>query len=152
MKPTIEIKLDVAALNALFPEGSEARLNLQNGVMANFAYKQFKMKADEDVKEIIDQASKRVREEAEKQLSDMFRFQWGIATLLDSARPKVAEAVRNEVNSMMHTETYKHMDTIKKMMDDAAARIPNLVQKLAVEEIEKKIRAEIQDKLKAIKL
>ena len=35
----MKIQLDTKALESLFPEGSEARIELQNAVIANFAKK-----------------------------------------------------------------------------------------------------------------
>ena len=43
---TTQIKLDTNAMNALFPEGSEARVKLQTAVIANFTEKLFDKKLE----------------------------------------------------------------------------------------------------------
>lgn len=49
----MKMQLDTKALEALFPEGSEARVELQNAVIANFAKKMHDKHVSEDVKNEI---------------------------------------------------------------------------------------------------
>lgn len=52
----MKIQLDTKALEALFPEGSEFRVELQNAVIANFAKKMHDKRVSEDIKSEIYQA------------------------------------------------------------------------------------------------
>lgn len=52
----MKIQLDTKALEALFPEGSEARVELQNAVIANFAKKMQERHLGEEVRQEISKA------------------------------------------------------------------------------------------------
>lgn len=93
---TIELKLDTAALSALFPEGSEARVNLQQACTENFARRHFRG-LGEDVLRRLDV----FRAEALAEIESKYTTQkngWGPQVLSDSLREKMAAEVEKSVN------------------------------------------------------
>ena len=51
----MKVQLDTGAMNALFPEGSEARIQLQNAVIANFAYKMQDKYISNEVRKVVNE-------------------------------------------------------------------------------------------------
>lgn len=52
----MKIQLDTKALEALFPEGSDARVDLQNAVIANFAKKIHERQVGNQIHDVVSQA------------------------------------------------------------------------------------------------
>lgn len=108
---TIELKLDTNAVLSLFPEGSEARLDLQRAVVANVV----KLVVDRDIKAVTKTVEYEVRKISTQALKDtgLLAKNWsGIELSLetqqrikqaaeDAARGAVAVAVHRAVEPYM---------------------------------------------------
>lgn len=97
---TIKLSLDKAALEALFPEGSDARVNLQRVVVDDL----LKKLAIKDVKHVSEQLLKTLDPIIKGTVSEFVRARFGsshsTAYYLTDA---VKEAVKAEVRANMHS-------------------------------------------------
>lgn len=100
---TIELKLDTNALESLFPAGSEARVNLQKAVIANFIRAHVKPSF---VTAEVEKLVKEAQTEAVKQvLAEMgLRPHWnGTTTLSDTAKREIELQARRALEPMVDT-------------------------------------------------
>lgn len=97
---TIQLKLNTEAVALLFPEGSTARVDLQNAVVAEFLRKHIKPQILADgLKSQIDTKVAEARKDALRQLGVLNG--WGGVDLSSEMTRKVREAVAVQVNAAM---------------------------------------------------
>lgn len=125
----IQLKLDTQAVNSLFPEGSQARLDLQAAIIKNVVDSAIGKKVSPEI-------SGRISEEVEKQMGCMDIGQlvrehfkkyaenrWGYRTLIDANPGGVRELAA------------KVKETLKTECDSIIQEIMNDIQKEAVKNL-----------------
>lgn len=131
---SIQIRLDAGALNALFPEGSQARVDLQACVIAEFTKKMFRQyMPDEAVKAI-----KREADKMQEQLTEGIRL----------ARQDITQKAAIECGALRLKEGDRYNkpsvelapDTIKKIRDNIAHALEGELDKQAAEIIQARVR------------
>lgn len=145
----MEIRLDTKALAALFPEGTEARVHLQNAVVAEFIRRHIKPSlVEKDVIDHIDIAERNAVNEVLNKLgatTDRFsgyggsiKFSSSFIRLLDE---KATESVNNLMSVLIHA--YAESDACKR-------RVDNLVAKAIETRFSAALDKAVQDRLQAI--
>lgn len=142
-KQPILLRLDASALNALFPEGTQARAELQQSVVAEFIRKNIKPNAmGEDTREQIERARgdalraiKTAKDEmSNKVLADqgVTKDHWGRVELKNEAKQIINEAarqaVRDEIGKAITEQIEAQAQTLRgKITSDAQAAVNRLV-------------------------
>lgn len=97
---TVQIKLDTHALSALFPEGAEARVELQSAVIAEFLRKNIKPQVVHDnLRDMIDSRVKEATRDALKQLG--VSMTWARPELTQQFKAQIQKEVHDQVNALM---------------------------------------------------
>jgi sugar phosphate isomerase/epimerase len=89
----MKIQLDSAALAALFPEGSETRVQLQNAVIAEFTRRHLKLHAEDTQKRIDSEVRKTIKEALEKEGVDVT---YGLVTFSLELKEKIRKQALEE--------------------------------------------------------
>lgn len=128
---TTEIKLDTAAMNALFPEGSTARVNLQQAVIQNFAERFVKGTLSdeslEQVKEIIRESVSPVVQETFATYFNTNRQAWPVTmTLNEKIKFSVQREIESQLDKMRHQLVNESLEgfkekSLKNLQDSIAA-------------------------------
>lgn len=106
---TVSIHLDVQALNALFPEGSEARAQLARGVIENFIRNNLKPQSlGQEVRDLIEKARKEAVTEALRTLGVSQSWGGGVS-LSDSFTRKL----REQATESIQAEITKEVDRVR---------------------------------------
>lgn len=109
---TTQIKLDASAMNALFPEGSEARVNLQNCVVAEFIRKNVENYLKADTRDAVNDAVKLLFADGKIEATDP-----------DLLRDKVLKMVRiNYRNSIALADDSQFKLAVEKEVKDIAIK------------------------------
>lgn len=121
----MKIQLDTNALNALFPVGSEARVELQQAVIQNFMQKAYSHKLESKIESCINNLSIATREDiylmVAKQLSEKFE----IAYDNDSYKKRL-KVTGHEVQKFL--DTFKS-DTANAMISDFFDKVNDGMEK-----------------------
>lgn len=169
----MRIQLDTHALEALFPEGSEARVELQNAVIANYARKMKDNFLDEEVRKLVKSVigevsgydlERRVKSEIESQFKNVGGY-WNKAystkeqglvdnAIRNCANSKVKELVDDwkeqgelkvsEFTDRMKTELSTHLD---RLSNQEIAKLQCTVTTLVRANINEIIRQELANVL-----
>lgn len=118
----MRLQLDSKALEALFPEGSEARVHLQSAVIQSFANRYIKCVADEELKKL----DSKIREEVQRIIAKdgLFTYQMYKGYVVsDTYKNKLKNAINEEVD-----------DIIKSIESDVNVKM----RKVAYETVENK--------------
>lgn len=116
------LKLDCEGLRSLFPEGSEARLELQKGVMNNFMSNELKIRLEPAVANAISNTKHALTSEFNKQLKDTFYN--GSHYLSESIKREIHDQVHIAISQVIRNE-------IKKSIPDIELEIHKAAQELA---------------------
>lgn len=144
---SIQLRLDAAALAALFPEGSQARVDLQQAVVAEFAKKYIKPSAA-GLQAMVDKARAEAVAEVMKEL--------GLSRGAYSSNPvKLSDGVKYEIDQAARAAVREHSrERIEDYAKNAAATTAHdakvLVSRLVDEEIRASIRAKVQEASNAV--
>lgn len=148
---TFEIKIDSNALERLFPEGTEARVKLQQAVIQNFATRVIKDQSQASLARLI-------RKEIEPVVKDAVAEHfvggaWGPEVLTEKMKFAIAEEWRKQVTSHLHNFAMTHGQLMKGHMDRQSeallATIPQQVELNVKPLIVQKIRNEVVNKINA---
>jgi 23S rRNA U2552 (ribose-2'-O)-methylase RlmE/FtsJ len=145
---TIQLRLDGPALAALFPEGTEARIELQKAVVAEFVRKHMTAAVPEDVKKLV-------VEQRAKAVQDVLREFGGISTFGVQLTPIFKDAVRNEVRKAVHEFVTQQLqaslaETTKDLLSETDTYVRKHVEIKTDEAIDKAVRARFDSALKKI--
>lgn len=131
----VELKLDTAAVNALFPEGTQARVNLQQAVINNITSSILDKRANKDVQEQIRIAAEEhgmksslpvlVQTELRKYLTERGWNNTSVR-LQNTRAQEVRSLVEAEVRGITHT---LFEDIIKQCADDAKQRFKDGIER-----------------------
>lgn len=158
---TIQLKLDVAALNTLFPEGTEARVELQSAVIAAFTRKHLKETAlGNDVHKAINEAKREILENLEQAKREVqiqtlkelgLRKDWAgsfimlgnentlIRSLISAAvKEALNSEIRNTIAESITKQIERHRGTIQHDIQVALNRI-------VVEEVTEAVKTKINN-------
>lgn len=148
------LRLDTKALNTLFPEGSEARVDLTRAIIQNFISKELNpasydvkvRKSMQDAREkcenAIDEAVASVRDSLLRQVGIVDR--WGTVTLHVSVREKIVDACRMAVNEAMTSGVNQAIaGAINDVRSAVMSRATQQVERITEEEIRSAVRAKI---------
>lgn len=144
---SIQLRLDAAALATLFPEGSQARVDLQQAVVAEFAKKHIKPSAA-GLQAMVDKARVEAVAEVMKEL--------GLTRGAYSSNPvKLSDGVKYEIDQAARSAVREHSrERIEDYAKSAAATIAHdakvLVSRLVDDEIRASIRAKVQEASNAV--
>lgn len=150
---TIQLRLDADALASLFPEGSEARIELQRAVVAEFARKHLGKLVPEEVQTIVRKAQK----EAVTEILREYRIvnQWGNATseLTESFKTTMKAHVRDAVSAEINTSLKLQIDSINKdLLNTMPSYIERQVEVKTNEMIATAVRARFEEAFKTLKI
>lgn len=158
----VSLKLDSDAVASLFPEGSQARIDLQSAVITNIASRYLKDASNTQIQEAVAESLtdfKLVSDEAIKNVCNDFAkssYSWNNKlqiNLLDSTRDEIRNAIIFGVNSeILSLITEQVAIESKKLVE----LIPEIVTKrMEVNlncKIEKEVNSRLQARLSAIML
>lgn len=153
----IELKLDTAAVEKLFPEGTELRVNLQQAVVNNIANRALNRKISHDIDNAI---RKHVQEECgmfdlttlvAKDLEKYIeKSGWKEFKVNDNANTNVRNAVEKKVHEVSD-EVFNRL--INKAIDDATERAKESIDRkiaYALSNLEGMIAKRLNEKFSAI--
>ena len=157
----MKIQLDTGAMNALFPEGSEARVQLQNAVIANFARNNLDKYISQEMKKTVEQvaraemAKKRpdiLNYAAKEALDEYFKNHWGNLSLIGSGRAKLREEAKKAaieaLKDAAHDAVWQELTTgIEKVVSEAKKHIPEYLDEIKRVDFQKRVRAAAQKML-----
>ncbi|MNQ65048.1 hypothetical protein D3C85_794930 [compost metagenome] len=144
------IRLDASALNTLFPEGTQARLELQNHVLCTVAKQFVRGALTEDVKSYLTQLSKDAAAELDvpsivhrhftsvKDPNSQWSFMLKVDERMSSALVRAArEAFETEVEDkaevLLKERVERYVTTLDTRLGDALTRTLNRAEKEAFE-------------------
>lgn len=130
----ILLRLDSSALNALFPEGSEARIDLQQAVISEFVKKHIKpgalgpgvLRELETVRaDVLSEINRAKEEMAQKVLKDqgVIRDVFGRIELKNEAKATINEATRKVMQNEIAIAAEKLRDEISGAVEAAVNRM-----------------------------
>lgn len=160
----ILLRLDASAVTAIFPEGTEARVNLQNAVIAEFVRKNIKPSLlGQDVADQIERARADALNAIKKRADDAkhtYLAELGVSVdgysrvlLSDSVRSKIQEsakmAVHIEINSVIREQVNAAAEKLRGTIDhDAKAAVNRLVDSEIREAVKARVAAITAELLK----
>jgi len=144
---TTQIRLDAGALNALFPEGSEARVDLSRAVIAAFIERlslkeanrmtaAFKGHVDQAVQKFIFDKNLGRIDHRGSQLTDGF-----VDEIRATVRAEIGEAIKDEVRA-----------GVKEKLPDVKEQVYVALHSAVGEETRKALRAQIQSSLEKLSI
>ena len=129
---TIQLRLDSAAIEKLFPEGSTARVDLQQAVIAEFVRKTVKPYA---LGSDIELRISRARSEAIREVDDAIKSCYAKEveraglTLTKEWQPQVSAETRALIRNAAYTEVRQTiMEAIKGKIEDIMKRIQGTIE------------------------
>lgn len=142
----MEIKLDTQAMNALFPEGSTARVDLQSAVIANLV-SQLNIKY---VKVLSAEITEAVKAEARKAVGQCgASTAWVMGSskvvLSEAVTKSIQEAARTAITNQVHEQTQKAVEQFN-TEGGAAERVNSIVDRL----VETRLRTFIRNEVKSV--
>lgn len=145
---TIQLRLDGPALAALFPEGSEARLELQKAVVAEFVRKHLTAAVPDDVKKLV-------VEQRAKAVNDVLREFGGLSTFGVQLSPVFKDTVRNEVRQTVQQFVTEQLqislaETTKDLLSETDTYVRKHVELKTDEAISTAVRERFAAALKKI--
>lgn len=139
-----EIKLDTQALNALFPEGSEARVKLQNAVIFNFVSKNFKTNTfGKEVEQYIIKAKTEMTLKV-YEAAGLKKGEWsGWAIPHDSALGKeITLNVRNAMSDQIRSDLLAYVETCRgTIKHDVEVAVGKLIDKEVADLLKARLKA-----------
>lgn len=128
----MELKLDIHALNALFPEGTEARLKLQQCVLEEFSRRQIKA-----LESTIRNQATAIHNSASQKVEEMFKEagwtkSYGNWKMPQSLKDELADTAKNLVTTessaqMREAANNAAADALARMDSTLQARLERLV-------------------------
>lgn len=125
----MKFQLDTAAMNALFPEGSEARVELQKAVIANFARKMHDKHVDEEVRSIVREVvqergsdyvvAKAIRAELDKHVKQD-RNSWWNPTYSIGEESKIRKTIKDFAGEQAHRIMMEACNDSKELVNEHA--------------------------------
>lgn len=136
---TTTIRLDTNAMNALFPEGSQARVELQQCVIAEFTRKHLKPSTiGSDIHRLILAA----KQEAIKGALEELGCKVGPITGSVTLSAKLTQEIRKTASDSVRSLTLDAVTEIKPTIQDHANRAVNaILEREIIEAIRKRIEA-----------
>lgn len=120
----VELKLDTAAVNALFPEGTQARVDLQQAVINNITKNLLSKHIDQDIKDKVVEAAKELglqynfQELVQKELGTYLDRRGWASTypIQESRKAELAKSIRQQVSTVASSE----FNALSKQITDEA--------------------------------
>lgn len=132
--------LDHSALNALFPEGSEARLNLRNHVIQCFINARLKdSNVTADVRKLVNDARKEAIDKCLVEFG-VTRNNWGKAEVAGWAKDNIALAARSAVESELHK-------AVREEAQGAYQRVEGMLARLVEDAVNRQINKLVKEQL-----
>jgi hypothetical protein len=155
---SIQLRLDASALAALFPEGTEARVELQRAVIAEFAKQHIKPSmVTYNVQAIVDAAKKTAVADAlrDLKLSTGFGSNFELSTQFkrqvhERAAESVNALVRDQVAVSIKAHTVNVQAHVDVQMKGLKASITKMVDGVTDEFINKAVKERFEAALKKI--
>ncbi|UYL85020.1 hypothetical protein pEaSNUABM55_00247 [Erwinia phage pEa_SNUABM_55] len=130
----VELKMDTAALNALFPEGTEARVALQQAVINNITKNLLSKHLNQDIKDQVAEAAKALglqynfQELVQKELGTYLDRRGWASTypLQESRKEELAKSIRQQVSTVASSEFHA---LSKKITGEAVENFNNGVER-----------------------
>lgn len=146
MKDATIIRLSADALDRLFPDGTDARLQLQQAVLGEVAGRYIKAALGEHQKAYIDGLVRRIASAADldKLVSDSFLKQGYAGRLVPNPSGSVAAAIAEAVSSKVTDAIH---DYIAKCVDESLAEAVEKAKETAEYIVHKHINNETADML-----
>lgn len=147
MTQPIKLQLNADAIAALFPEGSQARVELQNAVVAEFVRKHIKIAAlGSGIQLQIEKAKKEAIEVALGEFG-LKKDTWGAMKLTGAAQGSIADATRAAVRQEVTDQIAVAVNLAKgTVTHDAQAAVNRLVNG----EIATAVKARVQEVAKGV--
>lgn len=124
----MKVQLDTKAMNALFPEGSEARVQLQNAVIANFAQeikdKHIAHEVQKVVRDTVNfigteaQIGRLIRERIQEEFKSV-NMGWYNTVYKVEERGKIDKAISQHADSTAYEIRSKLIEDGKKLVDES---------------------------------
>lgn len=147
----MKLQIDTNAMLALFPEGSEARVELQNAVIANFARKMQDKYIDSGVQQVVretinfvgteQQIGAKIREELDKEFTKSRDGWYNTIYKLDDKK-KIAKAIEEYASNQASTVRIAMEKDAKSVIDRQLEYSKSRVLR-AVEEVIGKAEADM---------
>lgn len=155
----VELKLDTNAVNALFPEGTEARVALQQAVINNITSEILGKRITKDIHDLVNAAVTSMgldfnfQDMIQKELNTYMKARgWGsnYKELQPSRKEEIKKLVEAEVRDISHTA---FEDIIKSCTEDAKTRFEDGMERkitYALSKVEDKVSSRLNEKWKEI--
>jgi predicted solute-binding protein len=154
----MKIQLDTGAMNSLFPEGSQARIDLQNAVVANFAIKMQDKFIKDDVYQVVKAAlpntsqseiQNKVDEAVRSQFSNVIGY-WNKAILLKGSKTSdcINEYAETRINELLESYGVDGKNAVEKHVKDAQAKIEVSIQR-AIEFALRRMQTDVEQQVRA---
>lgn len=157
------LRLNKQALEALFPEGSEARVDLQKAVVANFVSVNLRPHTmGPDLEKIVNDARAEYRRTVSNLRADVVRTSladagiktdlWGRPTLQDATKKDLARLAEGVVRDTVYDAATKAaQNAAESMSETIEAIVERRVAKIIDTEVTKRVQARVEAAMAALK-
>jgi anionic cell wall polymer biosynthesis LytR-Cps2A-Psr (LCP) family protein len=144
IKMTIQLKINTNALMTLFPEGSSARLKLQQAVLQEVSKRVLKGVSESEIKETLKSISSSISTEVKKELLATYGKETGYPV----SYVELSSGFKTQIKSQVQNEIGNIIDKIIK--DDYPVPIESKVTKALNTNIVSKVENAIDKELNAL--
>lgn len=150
---SVDIKLDTNALKALFPEGTEARVNLQSAVIQNYAKPILKGCTDRITQEVLSELRlsletgklrKEILEQAKEEIAVFWTASGGyspVYQLTEAGKEKIAALVSEQVDVMFRAAVNEKLRTFTEKTD---ALLNSYASRMTDQELEARLDSKLE--------
>lgn len=158
---TVDIKLDSNALQALFPEGTEARVRLQSAVIQNYAQANLKGCTKQVKEEVMSEmrrmlGTKELHNAVVEQVREEISVYWKPAAgfgpvyqLTKEGRERIASCVSDQISAIIHENVRAKLNEATKTAEEIISRYASTLTSERMEEMfERKLETRMNEFIK----
>lgn len=149
---SIELRIDTAALERLFPDGSAARVNLQQAVIQNFVDRHIKIKSSTDIPRMLAQFNEKIQDAIKTEFNrHISGSNWASIKPNDSTTALFKEAAARiydaEIKKIMEEQETRFRGYLKRMIDESTTGLQSKFDAEMTRAVEFKVKQEMLAKL-----
>ena len=146
---TNSVKIDSDGLRALFPEGSQARVELTKAVFNNFMSNELRVRLTPETSAEINKVKAVIRNEYEQQVRTQVLREGTCSTLNDSVKNNISNHVALCINRVIQDKLLDLQREIKRKVENIACNLEQLYKEQVIAEVRNVLTKDIQATIQA---